>query len=96
MKVEIRLDGARSLFDAEVGGEHAGHLHFVRSRGVIAYTRIEVEPEFQGRGVGGSLVRGALDVALAEGVRVPAVCPFMKHWLEHHPDYLGMVRTRGV
>jgi hypothetical protein len=32
--VQIRLDRARSFFEAEVDGKHAGHMEFVRCDGI--------------------------------------------------------------
>jgi uncharacterized protein len=46
----------------------------------------------RGRGIGGTLVRTAIQHARAEGKRVIATCPFVKAWLERHPDQADVVR----
>ena len=45
-----------------------------------------VPDELGGRGVGGVLVRAAVDRAEAEGLTIVPDCPFARSWLEKHPD----------
>ncbi|MGV9772009.1 GNAT family N-acetyltransferase [Streptosporangium sp. NPDC003464] len=92
MQVEVKLSPGGDLFEAEMEGKHAGQLEFTRHEGLIIYTHTEVEPEFEGNGVGGALVRTALDAARAEGVKVVPRCPFVKTWIERHPDYADLVK----
>jgi uncharacterized protein len=33
------------------------------------------------------LVRGLLEIARAQGLKVHAVCPFVKNYLDRHPEY---------
>lgn len=51
----------------------------------------EVEPRYEGRGVGSALARTALDEARAAGLRVLATCPFFAGWIERHPDYQDLL-----
>ena len=46
----------------------------------------EVPDELGGRGLGGVLVRAALDRAEADGLTIVPDCPFARGWLEKHPD----------
>ncbi|OUC99763.1 GNAT family N-acetyltransferase [Streptosporangium minutum] len=91
MQVDVKLSPGGEFFEAEVDGKHAGQLEFVRRDGVIVYTHTEVDAEFEGKGVGGALVRAALDGARAEGVKIVPRCPFVKTWIERHPDYADLV-----
>ncbi|WP_326826650.1 N-acetyltransferase [Streptosporangium sp. NBC_01639] len=94
MKVDVTLSPGGDYFEAGVDGKHAGQLEFTRHDGVIVYTHTEVDDEFEGNGVGGALVRAALDAARAEGVKVVPRCPFVKGWIERHPDYADLVQSR--
>jgi predicted GNAT family acetyltransferase len=46
----------------------------------------EVPDELGGRGLGGLLVRAAVDRAESDGLTIAPWCPFARRWLERHPD----------
>ncbi|WP_348634961.1 GNAT family N-acetyltransferase [Tessaracoccus lacteus] len=53
---------------------------------------VEVNPAFEGRGVGGAIARFGLDDVRDNGVnKVMALCPFIKAWIQKHPDYEPLV-----
>jgi uncharacterized protein len=74
-----------------VDGEVAGHTRYQRSRGRIAFMHTEVDPEHMGEGLGSRLIGGVLDQLRSEGAEVLPFCPFVKSWIESHPDYLDLV-----
>jgi predicted GNAT family acetyltransferase len=45
-----------------------------------------VPPASRGRGLGEALVKAALEAARQEGVRVVPVCPFVRAYLQRHPQ----------
>ena len=57
---------------------------------LVVFTHTEVFPGSEGQGVGGALVRGALDDVRARGLRALPVCPFVQSWLQRHPDYADL------
>jgi predicted GNAT family acetyltransferase len=88
---EIRDDPAAGRLEILIDGRRAGYAAYRRHPEAIAYTHTEIEPEFEGRGLGGKLVRAALDRARAEGVAVLPYCPFVREYVERHPDQLDLV-----
>ena len=44
------------------------------------------------RGVGSRLIRAALDSARDQGLRVVPQCPFVRAFIERHPEYRDLVR----
>lgn len=89
----------RERFEArDEAGTLAGVVTYQLTGGVIAYTHTRVEPEFEGRGVGSTLARAVLDDARARGRTVVPICPFLRGWLEKHPEYDDLVArsTRRV
>jgi predicted GNAT family acetyltransferase len=51
---------------------------------VIVHT--EVPESLERRGLGGALVRAAVDLAVELGVPLDVRCPFARSWLAAHPD----------
>lgn len=65
--------------------------YLLTSNDLIVLTHTEVEDGFEGKGVGSQLARFALDDARARGLGVVPLCPFIKGWIERHPDYADLV-----
>lgn len=64
--------------------------NYTHDNGAITFMHTEVPKALKGRGIGSTLVKGALDLARAQGVKVKARCPFVKAWIERHPDYADL------
>jgi uncharacterized protein len=79
-------------WEARVGGELAGFAAYRLTDELVVFTHTEVDPAFEGRGVGSTLARHALDDVAEEGTRqVMPLCPFIKAWIARHPDYVPLV-----
>ena len=80
-------------FEARVDGELAGFAEYrLRGDDVIIFTHTEVDDAYEGRGVGSALARQALDAVRDAGERrVVPRCPFIKAWIDRHPDYRELV-----
>ncbi|MDO5663510.1 MAG: GNAT family N-acetyltransferase [Brachybacterium sp.] len=89
--VTISRNRDRSRYEAEIEGRAAGFADYSEEEGVVVMPHTEVFPEFEGQGVGGALVRRALDDVRAAGFTVDPVCPFVAGWIEKHPDYQDLV-----
>ncbi len=83
-----------SRYEALLDGERVGLADYVRTGGTVAFVHTEVDPSLGGRGIGGMLARTALDDARAEGLAVLPRCPFIKGWIDRHPDYADLVPVR--
>ena len=66
---EVRNNEQLHRFELDVDG-HLAVAYYRPSPGVITFTHTEVPPELGGRGVGSTLVKGALDLARAQGLKV--------------------------
>jgi uncharacterized protein len=60
----------------------------------IRFTHTEVNPDVGENGLGSRLVRTALDDVRSRGLRVVPLCPFVRGWIERHPDYADLVADR--
>lgn len=90
-QVQVRDVPDRSRYQATVDGGVAGVAVYQLRGGAIVFAHTEVDGAFEGHGVGGALARAALDDARARGLRVVPLCPFIRSWLDKHPDYADLV-----
>ncbi|MFD6100181.1 GNAT family N-acetyltransferase [Nocardiopsis flavescens] len=93
MAVEVDNVPEAKRYEARVGGESrvAGVAEYIRTPELVAFVHTEVEPEYEGRGVGSALARTALDEARSANLRVLATCPFFAGWIARHPDYQDLL-----
>lgn len=86
----------RNRFEAHIDGDLAGFAEYQLADGLIVFTHTEVDESFEGKGVGSALARAALDAVRAGEEplgprRVIATCPFIKGWIDKHPDYSDLL-----
>ncbi|MBV2365267.1 GNAT family N-acetyltransferase [Streptomonospora nanhaiensis] len=91
MDVAVSDAPERKRYEARTGDEVAGFAEYMLTDEMIVFTHTEVDPAYKGKGVGGALVRGALDHVRGSGRSVLPLCPFVKGWIQRHPDYADMV-----
>jgi predicted GNAT family acetyltransferase len=82
-------------YEARAGDRVLGQANYQRQGDRVVFTHTEVDPDAEGSGVGGTLVRGALDDVRAHGLRVVPHCSFVRGYIERHPDYADLVDTPG-
>lgn len=76
----------RQRYEALVKGELAGFIDYKAKGRRIALIHTEVLPAHQGRGIAEQLVRFALDDARRRGLGVIATCPYVRAYVERHPE----------
>ncbi|GAA0278831.1 GNAT family N-acetyltransferase [Actinomadura nitritigenes] len=92
MSTEISDNAGEGRYEIRVDGGLAGFAEYERRGGAVVFTHTEVDPAFEGKGIGSALARGALDDVRAKGDPVVPLCPFIKKWIEKHPDYQDLVK----
>ena len=78
-------------FEITAGGDLAGYAEYVPRDGGIEFTHTVVDDAFEGQGIGGTLVKAALDQARERGLTVTPTCAFVRSYIERHPDYADLV-----
>jgi predicted GNAT family acetyltransferase len=81
----------KNRYELSVDG-HLAATYYRISDGVITFIHTEVPDALAGRGVGGKLVKGALDQVRAAGLKVVPQCPFVRAYIEKHPDYADLLK----
>lgn len=89
--VEVRRSDPAGRYEAVVAGEVVGFAEFGQDRDVVVLPHTVIDDEVEGQGVGSALVRGVLDDLRKRGATVRPVCPFVRAWIEEHPDYQNLV-----
>ena len=80
----------RSRYEITRDGEVLGFAAYQKTDQLVVFTHTEVGPSLEGQGVGGTLVRAALDDIRRQGLRVLPVCPFVHSWMVRHPEYADL------
>jgi predicted GNAT family acetyltransferase len=60
----------------------------------VEYLHSETPPELRGRGYAGALAKFGLDRDQAAGRKVIPTCPFVKTYIERHPEYGALVLVK--
>jgi predicted GNAT family acetyltransferase len=78
-------------YEIEVDGVVAGFIMYRIEPGVLELVHTDVDPKWEGKGVGAALVQGALDDVRARGLKVRPYCPFVAAYIRRHPEYEDLV-----
>ncbi len=92
MNNTISDNPALNRYELTVDG-HIAAAYYEIADGVITFDHTEVPPELGGKGIGSKLVQGALDQVRARGLKVIPRCPFVKGWIDKHPDYADLLKS---
>jgi len=77
---------ARSRFELALDGGTA-FATYRRAGDVLIIPHTEVPRQLEGRGHGSALVKGVLEFARAQGLKVRPACPFVAEFMRRHPEY---------
>jgi len=89
MQVEHVEDENR--FMVRLDDEEAELAYVWAGPNVIDIQHTYVPEDERGHGVAEALATAAFDFARGRGYRVVATCPFVRRWLETHPDEAKLV-----
>jgi len=91
MDVEVTDNPDKARYEIVADGELAGFVQYHLRGDEIAFTHTETDDRFRGHGLASQLVRAALDAARARQLAVLPYCPFVRGWLDDHPEYADLV-----
>ena len=94
MDAVISDNQAEHRYEALVDGEVAGFVRYRHTAdGVIDLIHTEVDPRYEGQGVGSRLAAGTLDDIRGRGGRIIATCPFISAYVRRHAEYQDLLAT---
>ena len=77
---------ARHRYELPLDG-HTAYASYRRDGNVLLVYHTEVPREFEGRGIGSALVKGMLDLARAQDLKVKPLCSFVAAYMQRHPEF---------
>ncbi|HEY5962575.1 MAG TPA: GNAT family N-acetyltransferase [Xanthobacteraceae bacterium] len=90
MPGEIRNNKNLHRFETDAGCDVAV-AYYNLTPGTMTFTHTEVPYALQGQGIASRLVRGALEAARAEGLKVVPRCSFVSAYIARHPEFGDLV-----
>jgi predicted GNAT family acetyltransferase len=84
-----------SRYELRDGDRLLGVAAYQRRGDQVVLTHTEVEDDEEHSGLGSTLVRAALDDVRSRGGTVVPLCPFVRGWIERHPEYRDLVDASG-
>lgn len=92
MDVAVQDNPQEHRYEVREDGRLAGFVQYRRTGSRITMIHTEIDPRFEGRGLGSELARAALADIRAQGLELVPVCPFIAAYVRRHPDeYLDLV-----
>ena len=84
--LEIVNNTAENRFEAKIGDKLA-IIEYMHSGNNIIYTHTEVPEALEGHGIAGKMAHHVMEYAKNKGLKVQPLCPFVKSYVDRHPEY---------
>ena len=85
--MEIKNNEAASRWEVKLDARVIAFVEYKSRPDRVTFIHTEVDPDFEGQGIGSRLARKVLDDAVARGLRVTLYCPFIRSYVDRHPEY---------
>jgi len=86
----VHDNAERHRFELDADGAVA-FSNYRRSGDLLTILHTEVPVALNGRGIGSALVRGVLDIARTQRLKVKPICPFVAGYIAKHPEYADLL-----
>lgn len=93
---EVVHNPEKKRYEIFADGDLAGFTEYEERDDVTDFVHTEIDGAFAGKGLGGVLARGALDDVIARERVIFAHCPFIRKYLDKHPEYDAHVLGKGI
>ena len=84
--MELINNTAKNRLELHIGG-YVAFEDYTIQEDYISYLHTEVPAELAGKGVGSTLAKMILDFAAGRHLKVKPICPFIKAYIDKHPNY---------
>lgn len=94
MTNDIHQNEATSRYETTVDGHTAFVSYDREDPDLIVFTHTIVPDELSGRGIGGAVVKHALDDARRQNLKVVPQCSYVAAYIKRHSEYQDLVARR--
>lgn len=91
---QVTHNPSASRWEIRLDDELVGFAAYQRTPDEFVFTHTEIDDGHEGEGLGGTLVRAALDDVRSEGLKALPICPFVQAFINRHPDYQDLDSRR--
>jgi len=85
--LEVTKNESERRFQIDMPDGSIAMVEYQLNGNNIIYTHTEVPPQWEGNGVAGKLAHHVMEYAQAQGHKVQALCPYIKHYVQEHEEY---------
>ncbi|MBZ0201794.1 MAG: N-acetyltransferase [Ignavibacteria bacterium] len=84
--MELTDNTEKKQFEFVVDG-HTARIEYILSSKKIILTHTEVPKELEGKGIGGKIVKLALENIESRGLKLIPLCSFVAAYVKRHPEW---------
>lgn len=89
--MEVRENKDAQQFELVDGDQLIGVAQYRSRPGVVAFMHTEIDSGHEGEGLGGQLIKTALETVAARDEDVLPFCPFVNKYIAEHDEFLPLV-----
>lgn len=90
----VRDNKQEQRFEMPLGEGKMAFIQYAKAgEGVVELRHTEVPEEFEGKGVGGELVKGTFEILQQENLKMMPTCRFVAVYLQRHPEYQSLAAS---
>ena len=93
-EVKVTHDDEHNRFEAQMDGKTAV-LEYMHVGDTYIFTHTEVPIGLEGQGIGGALAKTGLEYVRDHNLTTAPLCPFVKAYIQRHPEYKSLVKMGG-
>lgn len=95
-ETKVANNAEKNRYEVYYGGELAGFSEYQERDDETIFIHTEIDGAFSGKGLGSVLAKQAIEDVIARGRVIRPLCPFIKAYLDKHPDYDAHVIGKGI
>ena len=93
VELSVVDDVEEGRYEARLGTELVAFIHYHLDSERITLIHTQVDRAHEGEGIASRLIGEALDDIRQRGLTVVPMCPFVRGYVQRHPEYADLVAS---